>query len=126
MEFVAPQKWIKLFLTFGDRIFERLLTKVSNRNQSEQAEDYYNEKCKRQNVSQFKEMLSKLPRSYLVDKIQTYERTQHRLLNVIGGYKKKQKELNNRVNVLELNRIQTELNHEREILRKTFDHAFME
>ena len=77
MEFITPRKWMESVLTFCDRKFDQLLMVVSHsKPPRQQYDDYYNERWRRQNISEFSAMLSTASRSSLIDKIGAYEKNQ--------------------------------------------------
>ena len=115
-------------LTAGNRNFDKLL--MINSNAPKKEEEYYNERRERRNLDEFREALRHSSHSHLIEKIEKYEIDQRQLLDVIGTYDKKLKDLTklkSRLKILEiLGKMKNtkEYNHEREILCKTFDEAF--
>ena len=121
---------MEYFLAYGDRQFENLLMmNTSNINQTKDDKNYYVNRCKRQNIFEFRETLNTASRSFLIDKIESCETQQGQLLNVIESNDKKVIELRNRVKFLkqslkQMNLIEATYGKQKSILGKTFDDAF--
>ena len=76
LEFMTPKKRMESLITFCDRKFDQLLTLLTNLKPPRQYDDYYEERWRRQNITEFREILSTSSRSYLIEKIGTHEKNQ--------------------------------------------------
>lgn len=119
-------------LTLGNRKFEQLLMIKSNgHGVTEKENEHYIERRRRRNLEEFQEILRQTSHSHLIEKIQKYENDQHQLLDLIGTYENKLQHMNKvkyRVKILEIllkNKTIKVSNHEKALLGKTFDEAFM-
>ena len=91
------------FLAFGNQKFEQLL--MINLNVPKKEDESYNERCKRRNLDEFREVLRHSSHSCLIEKIEKYENDHRQLLDLIGTYDKKLKclnELQRRIKVFRL------------------------